>query len=248
MKIENTNDIKQPWIHACIYGDSGSGKTTAASTFPRPLFIVPAAEGSELSLRGRGIDFIKVGVDEHGRAHKSPTQHMNQILSDLENRYVRMIQMKDEEAFPWHTIVIESLTHYCDMIQDEISGGFTKAIDQRGWGILSNHLRSIQSRLRKLDVHAVFIALAQLKDEDENGKKVGMPSITGAMAMRLPTACDIFAYSECIPGRTKEEITGTYRMHFVKRGPYMARVRFNEFPPHMDDFSYEKIAPLCGLD
>lgn len=248
LHIQSTDKIDQPWLHIFLYGDSGSSKTTSASTMPAPLFLVPANEGSELSLRDKAIPYIKLG-----RANGKPvraTVHMNEVLTELETRYAKMLaSTTDAEAhkhFPWQTIVVESLTHYGDMVIDDITDGGVKAMDMRMWGKLANHYRQIQSRLRRMDVHVVFTALAKVLDGD-SGAAQGVPSISGSMSIKMPTSCDIVGYTECIPS-SRGGGDPTYRVHFRKKGPYLARARFRGFPAHMDSFDFSEVAHLCGLD
>ena len=47
-------------------------------------------------------------------------------------------------------------------------------MDQQKWGKLASAMRNIQSRLRNLDVHAVFTSLAKV-DQDAAGNAVGSP-------------------------------------------------------------------------
>lgn len=243
MHIENTRAISQPWLHFFFYGDTGSGKTTAASSMPSPLFLVPANEGSELTLAGRDVDFVKVGRDPAGRTI-DVRDHMHQILCDLEARATKY-HAGDVDALPWETIVTESLTHYCDMLVAGISEDGRKQMDMQKWGLVSTHLQQIHARLRRLPCHVVFTALAQLKEND--GKQVvGMPSVQGAMAVKMPSACDIIGYCEELPPSRGSQ-SSTYRMHFSKSGPYMARARFSGFPRFIDNFTFDQIAPLCGV-
>lgn len=243
LHVESTLDIAQPWLHFFLYGDTGSGKTTAAATMPSPLFLVPASEGSELTLRGKDVDYVKIGRNAEG-APVDVRNHMNGVLTDLEKRAAHYFA-GDQDALPWETVVVESLTHYCDMLVASISEDGRKQMDMQKWGLVATHLQHIHSRLRRLPVHVVFTALAQLKEND--GKQVvGMPAIQGSMATKLPSACDIIGYAEELPPSRGAE-TPTYRIHFTKSGPYLARARFAGFPRFVDNFTFAQVAPFCGL-
>ena len=62
----------------------------------------------------------------------------------------------------------------------------------------------------------------------------------------MPTSCDIVGYTECLPPSRGTE-DSIYRVHFRKKGPYLARARFRGFPPHIDNFNFSEVAHLCGL-
>lgn len=243
LNIQNTSSITQPWLHTFFYGDTGTGKTSAAATFPSPLFLVPASEGSELTLAGRDVDFIKLGRDHQDR-HIDVREHMTKVLCDLEDRHVRLLK-GDDDALPWETIVVESLTHYCDMLVASIGEDGRKQMDMQKWGLVSTHLTQMQARLRRLPCHVVYTALAKLSD-GEGKTQVGMPSVQGSQAIKMPTSCDIIGYTEELPP-TRGADQSTFRIHFRKHGPYMARARFRNFPPFVDNFHFDQIAPLCGL-
>lgn len=247
MLIQNTKKMEQPWLHVFLYGNSGAGKTEIASTFPAPLFLVPYNESSHITLMGRDFDYVVIGMDQKGR--KMPArQHLVQVLSELEKRYNQAIRAEtDEEAdelFPWQTIVWESLTHYSDLVVEEIVEKSGKGqVDQRGWGELAAHLRAVHARLRALQVHVVITALSKIT-EGESGITEGQPAISGSMATKLPAACDVTGYCEVVRGKDNATV---YRTHFRRYGKYPARARFKDFPAYIDNFSFKHLEKHCRL-
>lgn len=219
-----------------------SRKTSAAATFPWPIFIVPRNEQSIMTLRGRDIPYIEVDTPDD----------MNDAITYLEMQSAlctRLVEQgKGEEAwaaFPYQTVVVESLSHYTDMIIEALTGtkgGWQQGkMDQQKWGHLSSHLRSIHTRLRALPAHMVYTALATVKENDATGVVEGGPLMSGAMAMKLPSACDAIGYCEVV--------AGIGRVHFQRFKQFPARVRVPQganFPAHVDDFSWAKVAPYFG--
>lgn len=235
LAIKNTKKLERPWIHAFLCGDTGSGKTTAAATFPNPLFLVPRCENSVDTLMGRSIDY-----DDS----IASMQDMNDKISELIKRHERMkallaksktegdaFEKEAYEVFPWETIVCESMSHYSEMVVDDVSNCGQKMMDQRGWGIVSNHLRSIHLRLSQLDCHIVYTSLVKIDDAG-----VGMPLMPGKAAKIIPSACGIIAYCEVIPGR--KDKAPTYRMHFRPTNRVGARSRYAGTPDFIDDFNF----------
>jgi hypothetical protein len=251
LMIENTNAIQTPWTVWFLYGATGSGKTTIAASFPEPLFLVPANEGSELTLRGRNLPFIRVGKAADGTIIPV-RQHLTAILDDLTKQHhlMRAAMAKGDDAaafaaFPWQTIVIESLTHLGDMLVEDVSVYGTKKMDQQLWGLISGFLRTLHSRLRNMDVHVVYTALQKTVENEATGIVTGGPNLIGATAEKLPSACDVIAYcEETSTGKNESR----YRVHFRKNGSWVARSRFQGFPPHLDNFNFAQVRKHLGLD
>lgn len=234
LKTKNAVDLTSPWTHWFLYGPTGCGKTTAAATFPRPLFIVPQNEGSIATLRGR--DFPYFEVVDMSSALRDGTGGMVRVLDAIEKLY-----HKDPNDFPFDTIVIESLSHYADLCIEELTDGSAKQMDQYRWGRLTSHMRNLQKRLRQLDVHAVFTAL-ETTDVGDNGVVVGKPLIQGQAAIKLPSACDVIGFMTASSG---EKVKHT--MHLRQYKSYAARSRF-PLPAKIDNFNFEKVEHLLRVN
>lgn len=216
LKVRNAKEQEYPWTHWFLYGDSGTGKTTAAATFPSPLFIVPAHERSWTTLQGRDIDFVEVDT----------ARAMLGTLEQIEADY-----KKSPNDFPYETLVVESLTHYSDLIQDDLKRG-TSQMDQQKWGLFGEHLRTMQQRLRRLDVHVVFTALS--RTETESGVVVGGPHLPGQSSVKLPASCDVTGFCECTGAGDKTK----YVVHFRRRGHFFARSRLKTLPAKVENFNF----------
>jgi hypothetical protein len=224
--IKNATKIESPWVHVFLYGWSGAGKTTAAASFPKPLFLVPKTENSVLTLRGRDFDYIEI-------------ESTDQMIETLEYFYV-MQQQKGPAALPFETLVFESLSHYCDMLTSEVfqrrsktKGGppalatvdklTTGAMQTADWGVLRGHFLALQRMMKRFEAHVVYTALADAPSSD--GFKPGNPLIQGAAKDLLPSACDVISYLSVDAG----EYSGYNR----ERAHYYARTRFQAMPTVM---------------
>lgn len=242
--LRSTSSHVSPWTHWLFYGPTGSGKTSAAATFPFPLFLVPAAEGSELTLADRDLPYVKLGLDANNNV-VPVREHLNAVLTMLEVAQIKSRQLAARgdddaalDAFPWETVVLESMTHLCAMLQDDISSNGKVKMDQQKWGIMSDFLRTVHTRLRNLDCHVVFTALAKV-DGEEGSVVEGAPDITGKMARLLPSACDAIGYCETVDGGGKN--APVYQVHFRQHRVYPARTRFKGVPGLVKNFTFEGI-------
>ena len=241
--VRSTKEHVSPWTHWLFYGATGSGKTTAASTFPNPIFLVPRAEGSELTLSDSDVPYVKLGRDQND--HIVPVMpHLTAVLDWLEGQQqlARKLAAEGKEqesidAFPWETIVLESMTHLCAMLQDDVSQNGRLKMDQQKWGVISDYLRNVHTRLRGLDAHVVFTALAKIEGEDGQTRE-GAPDITGKMARLLPSACDAIGY--CEAADAGKEIS--YTVHFKQYRVFPARTRFKQIPGRITNFTFAKVA------
>lgn len=231
LPIKNTNQIDMPWTAWYFYGESGCGKTTAASTFPEPLFLVPSNEKSYVTLMGRGIDYVEI----FGQKGDGRYMGLEPVVSELEREYYA-----NPTSFRYETIVVESLTHYGEQLQEELTDGNKRQMDQQRWGLFGAHLRNIHSRLRNMDVHIVYTCLVK---EPDNADIVAVPMMQGRSAVVIPSACDVIGYCTHTAGKPP-----VYEIHFQKyRGRYPARTRFSRMPPKVVNFNFAEMEPYLSV-
>jgi hypothetical protein len=159
------------------YGDSKSGKTTFAGTFPRPLFFSDLSEGGFESLREDNWDETKTPLFEEG---------IRPIVWSMSKRTDMAENV--EKAKPLiaagrvKTIVVDSISFYADLIMDFILTGQTKKDNRGAYDDLGNHLRNTRVKLHDLGVNVVHLALAKSPEIDDQTKQLtskGLPMIPG---------------------------------------------------------------------
>ncbi len=214
------------WSTWFLYGASGAGKTVLASSFPRPVFVVPRVEGSIETLRGMDFPYFEVTSAKLAKDDplKDGAGSMDAVISHLETVYKAAVKAGQDP--PFDTIVQESLSHYNDLIVADLTQNGALTMDQGKWGLLSSRLMSMHVRMRALDCHTIYTALDKLEVLDDKSK-YGGPLLSGAPAAKLPAACAVVGYVELYAGKT-------HRVHFSKYMHWHARSRFSRLPKRDD--------------
>jgi len=228
----NTKNIAAPWLQIFIMGDPGSGKTQLASTFPRPVFLVPKNEQSMLTLRGN--DFPYIEIDSMRGPIVNGVGGMLTAVRALEAQYAASPQ-----DFPFDTIVIEQIGHYSDIVQRELTNN-TQQMDQQKWGLYLNHMLEIQSVLRRLDVHLVWTSHTKIEKINDTTSICGA-NISGQAATKIPSSCDVIAYCESGTGKDPR-----FRTHFRRFNGFNARSRF-PLPAVIENCTFDDIAQYLAV-
>jgi hypothetical protein len=159
--ITSTKDMALDYAKVVLYGPPGSGKTTAAATWPKPLFL--SAESGLLSVRDRDIDVWTIDKWE-----------------DLEEAFVHL----KHEKHDYLSVVIDSLTEVQKKLNEYLvrkfpamKRAYESLTSESDWGANISMMREKCRGFRDLPMHVVFITLSQdVKIDDEN---VTRPALNG---------------------------------------------------------------------
>ena len=171
-KVER-NDLM---LRVLLHGDSGAGKTTAASTAPKPCFLLTEPNGL-LSIRAANPDAIVIDVvSTANKQEVSPMQVVREFFVAALDGTIAATGAK--------TIVIDSLTELQRMLRDEISA--TKRAGPNGeirwtledWSTLTDRMRKLVRAIRDLPFHVVAICLSDT-EVDDSGARWVVPSFQG---------------------------------------------------------------------
>lgn len=190
-KIVTTDDSDER-IRALVYGRAGSGKTTFASTFPKPFFI--DADKGLRTLRGSMPAHIAVNRGER--------------VFDVVMQIMQAIR-KGEEPFDKlevKTIVIDSLSALGDMLMYEAMA-FPKTnrarkdpnaekADFDHWGEVLNRQQHIVKYARDCGLHVVATAGVKLERDELRGTFVGHPDIPGQYRTKVSHEFDEVLFFE----------------------------------------------------
>lgn len=182
LKIEKLAE-RDSYVNMLVYGEAGVGKTTFASSAPKPILWLESEGGTDsIALEDRqGIDIARVtGLETYREALSHLLEHP-----------------KD-----YKTVVLDSFTETQAALLKEIMRAVVAADSNRDefsplfseWGRLTGVMREIARGFRDLPMHTVITAL-QREDTDElTGRVKVRPRLSPALADELPGYMDVVGY------------------------------------------------------
>lgn len=161
-----------------VYGRSGTGKTTFACTFPKPLLLIGAEDGTQSVYNVRGVDYVR--LDNSGE------------LADLLE--LGIIRSK------YKTVVMDTASSLQDMVLKEVLG-IDRLPAQCSWGMATQQqwaqcALEVKERLRSLlDLRCHVIITAQERSfNTDTESDLLMPFVASALTPSvvgwLGPACD----------------------------------------------------------
>lgn len=155
LQIQYTQDSEKPSLVMCIYGPGKVGKTTLATTAPKPLFL-----DGENGTKGLKTQAINV-----------PVVHVKTWL-DIQECYR---EFKDSKEF--ETIVIDPLGFFMDALLQEVSQGRgQEGMTLQKWGIALDKFKNFTKAWTLSGKHVLFIAHDELlADEGTQLRRIQLP-------------------------------------------------------------------------
>jgi len=184
MKIVNTGDpTTKPSIIAMIYGNGGIGKTTFASTAPKPLLLDCENGAKYFGLRGIEVDTVQI------KSWKD--------FEDLE--LIETIKTGDYE-----TIVVDPIGEAMDKLINGLADfGNSKLVQpdgsptMAGWGYVKKKMRNFVKFLRDSGKNIILVAHIDEKQDDEQ-RIVKRPMIATKISEELINMVDVVGYMTSI--------------------------------------------------
>jgi AAA domain len=236
----------------CVYGTSGSGKTTFAGTFPKPMLIIDISDDGDDSLEGiEGIDFTR------------PTS-----FEEFERIYWFLKQGKHR----YKTVVIDTMTELQGLIVRSMadsnpkikkkgkSAGAWGTLTQNQWAGVSDAFRTQVINFRALEMHTVFLAQQKVteidySDGDDGIDDVVIPEVgPSAMKSIASILCsgssfigNTFIRNRTVKKELKRKRITEYCMRVGPNPVYVTKVRKPksvELPDFITDPSFEDLAKL----
>ena len=197
LQVQPVTDIIG-YINLLIYGNPGSGKTVLAGSSDavpelRPVLFIDV-EGGTMSLRDRYPDVEVVRV---------------QSWDDMQKIYNELYAMEHD----YKTVVLDSLTEIQKFSMYNIMNQVIRDNPDRDpevpsireWGKNIEQIRRLVRAFRDLPMNTIITALAVTDKDQESGKIITRPSLSGKLAMEVGGFVDIvgYLYTKTIDGEVE---------------------------------------------
>lgn len=197
-----------------VYGPTGSGKTTFAGTFPRPVFLSDTSESGYESLRGISDDVLfEAGI----RPIVIGIENMNDMA------IAREVLLPFIQSGMVKTIVKDSLTFYADLYLNFLFQIHTGSGDNlKVYGALGRHLRDLRVKMHALGCNVVSLCLQSDPNEDQ---PQGQPLIPGKEGSKYGAGSDYLLYTRYDRFKQGQQLVDNFELHSKPWGKFVARAR-----------------------
>jgi hypothetical protein len=238
LKIHGTNANPMPFARKTVlsYGETRSGKTRFASTWPRPEFLSDATESGWTTIENMDTDafYDEDRLPEIYPIHEAidVTQHLGALKPRIASGEIM-------------TLVFDSLTFYNDSYFNYIYKMAPPGkVDSRDlYGKLAKHLMDIRIQVHSLPCNVLWLCLAKSPDEQNSN---GRPMITGQSQDKFPAGCDFIFYHKQI---VKSGHDNQWEIRTRKHGSYIAGGRDEgRLPDPLPEPTYRSFAECLDLE
>ncbi len=178
--VKSTDPQEKPSIIMLVYGNGGVGKTTFASTAPKPLLVDCENGAKYFGLRGIKMDVAKIAQwsDMNGLFDIAKSGEYETIIIDPIGE------------------LMEKLKRYMIMKGDKKLVQSDGSPSMAGWGWLKDTMRSTIKILRDSGVNLLLVAHVS-EDKDEE-KIIKRPMLMTKLSDEIVNMVDIVGYMQVI--------------------------------------------------
>jgi AAA domain len=245
------------WLRVLVYGESGSGKTTFAATFPAPILWLVCSGGNKPG------ELRSLDTPEHRK-------RITAVVVQDSGHYAELM----EKTAGFQTVVLDHASGYADLVLKEILGLSTMPA-QKGWGLASQSQYGQQSLQLKesfrtlLNVPANVVIIAQQRTfgskDGPGGDDMMCPVVGAALTPSvvgwLNPACDfvVNCFKKARMKKVVSTVAGAEQVDMVRgrgveyclrTGPHdVFQTKFRipkgrELPEYLVDASYDSMMKL----
>jgi len=223
-----------------VYGDSRTGKTTWAASFPRPVFFSDVSEGGWDSIANMDDDqLFEPGV--------KPLVWGIEQMDDMVTARNKVIPLIASGRIK--TIVIDSLSFYSDLFLNFLVGMQAKKDMRSAYGDLGNHLRDLRVKTHSLGVNVVWLCLAKHPGDDV---PTGRPLIPGQQGDKFMAGVHFIFHSRIHQEKRGQDLMPpVFEMRTLKWNNYIAGNRLGGLAGNLPDpliGNYETLITQLGFD
>jgi hypothetical protein len=225
----------------CVYGPTGSGKTTFAGTFPRVVFLSDTSESGYESLRGISDEVL---FEPDVKPIVIGIENMNDMA------VARGVLLPFIQSGMVKTIVKDSLTFYSDLYLNYLFQIHTGSGDNlKVYGALGRHLRDLRVKMHSLGCNVVSLCLQSDPNEDQPH---GQPLIPGKEGSKYGAGCDYLLYTRYERFKQGQQFVDHFELHSKPWGKFVARARraigMPELPSPLMNQTYSSFIEHLGYN
>lgn len=174
----------KPMIKAITYGEPKTGKSTFASTFPTPAFLI-MTEPDASQYAGKDIEYIQINAND-----PNAFEQLSEIIDQLQDK------MFGDEPFPYESVIVDSLTEISAIFEAQILRVNRREFDPfktpkkayndkdsgmriQDWGVFKNMHERFVRNIHALPCHTCMVAHEVIKESGDNKALKGCLSISG---------------------------------------------------------------------
>ena len=213
-ETSRVQEIKTNKLKVLAYGQSGSGKTCFAGTFPNSYFY--DTDNGMLSLRNSKN---KIEFDTYNDADLSKPK----AILEIDKKTGEL-----QKDCPYDTIVVDGITTIADLAMNRIlfnNGRAGGVPQQQDWLQQMNWIKNFIVTLLALPKHIVVLAHEQIEKDENFGSIKALPLVTGKLAGKIGLFFDEVYNSQAV---TKGKETD-YRLLTKSTSVYTAKSRLGCF-------------------
>lgn len=174
-----------PFVNVLMHGDNGTGKTHAAGTFPKPIFLSLDPGFATLRKLPNSEDIHIVRIPDPSRGDRAPLMQLWDVVLWLERG--------DHDR---ETVVLDSITELHKMVLKAVMAKKPRATvpDTDDYIEVNDKVESLARKLRDLPMNTVFTAHHKvLKKKDD---VIGIrPNLSDKLSTSLGGMCDLVMHT-----------------------------------------------------
>ena len=244
-----------------LYGRSGTGKTTLAATYPKPILYLNILDNGDESISDvEGIDVVDITSSE-----------------ELQEQILWLAKKANRGKLIYKTVVLDTMTQLQGILVNEmgvskkIKDSATKkkragdfgTLTKQDWGQIAGDLKAVIMDIRNLPVNSVFIAQERVfnaGDEEDDGvdqlaPEVGtklMPSVNKDLCASVNIIGNTFIRIKVTKkkddkGKSFKEIKKLFCLRLGPNEVYTTKIRKPkgiEAPDYITDPTFRKIMDI----
>jgi hypothetical protein len=199
--MANSKDLSfdTTFLKVFVCGDSGTGKSIFASTFPQPGFLFDFDNGVK-SYKGQDFEY-----------EQYPCTPQGWIKFESDFRNMKLLA-KDPASFPYKTIVIDSCSSWTDLAMARAMQLDPKRSATNGplwnvhYGMVKNLIEGFVRQVLEFPCNLVVAGHLTREFDAESGALIGIqPMLTGQLSTKVPSLFDevYYANTKTVGGKTQ---------------------------------------------